>query len=193
MSQKALSRAESARSVGLQHLPPPEFKLTADQELEIKEAFEIFDTDKSGFMDRHELRVALQTMGFNLEKPEIIEIMQKYDPKEEGGLSFDAFRHIAGERIAKRKPQDELHKLFLLFADTKLMKIGFKNLKDVFELISVGEEEQVSDDYIRQMIADFDQDNDGYITEEEFCNILHPAPFPTDSDEEDEKENKEMK
>jgi centrin-3 len=36
--------------------------LTEDQQLEIKEAFENFDSDKSGTIDKHELRIAMRAM-----------------------------------------------------------------------------------------------------------------------------------
>lgn len=150
-----------------------DFYLSRDQILEIQEAFDIFDTDKSGYIDRHELRVAFQTMGFDVQKDEIIAIMNKYDPEKNGGLDYPSFYEVVGEKISKRRPQDELHKLFLLFADRKLMKIGIHNLKDVFRQIN----QKVDNETLEQMIADFDQDGDGYITESEFINILHPGPF----------------
>jgi Ca2+-binding EF-hand superfamily protein len=37
--------------------------LTENRQLEIKETFEIFDSDKSGIIDKHELRVAMRAMG----------------------------------------------------------------------------------------------------------------------------------
>lgn len=156
-----------------------DFYLSKDQKLEIQEAFDIFDTDRSGYIDRHELRVALRTMGFDVSKDEIISIMNKYDPENNGGLSYESFYRVAGEKISKRRPQDELHKLFLMFADRKLMKIGIHNLRDVFKQIN----ESVDDETLEQMIADFDQDGDGYITESEFINILHPGPFIEDQSE----------
>lgn len=157
-----------------------DFYLSKDQILEIQEAFDIFDTDKSGYIDRHELRVVFQTMGFDVSKDEIMAIMNKYDPEKNGGLDYESFYKVVGEKISKRRPQDELHKLFLLFADRKLMKIGIHNLKDVFKQIN----EKVDDETLEQMIADFDQDGDGYITESEFINILHPGPFFEDQPEE---------
>ncbi|KAK8900304.1 Centrin-3 [Tritrichomonas musculus] len=157
-------------------IPSVDFYLTKDQTLEIIEAFEIFDIDKSGFIDRHELRVALGAMGFETPKDEIMNIMNRYDPENTGEITFQDFYKIVGEKISKRRPQDELHKLFLLFADRKLMRIGIHNLRDVFKQIN----ENVDDETLEQMIADFDGDHDGFITESEFINILHPGPFPED-------------
>eukprot|EP00486_Rosalina_sp_Unknown_P004367 CAMPEP_0201564412 /NCGR_PEP_ID=MMETSP0190_2-20130828/2699_1 /ASSEMBLY_ACC=CAM_ASM_000263 /TAXON_ID=37353 /ORGANISM="Rosalina sp." /LENGTH=70 /DNA_ID=CAMNT_0047980565 /DNA_START=134 /DNA_END=343 /DNA_ORIENTATION=+ len=39
-------------------------ELSEDQKIEIREAFDLFDTDKSGIIDYHELRVAMRALGF---------------------------------------------------------------------------------------------------------------------------------
>lgn len=45
--------------------------LTEDQKLEIKEAFELFDTTGSGRIDSRELRVAMKALGFDPPKDEV--------------------------------------------------------------------------------------------------------------------------
>ncbi|CAD6584455.1 MAG: Calcium-binding component of the spindle pole body (SPB) half-bridge, partial [Tremellales sp. Tagirdzhanova-0007] len=44
--------------------------LSDDQRQEIKEAFELFDTDKDGAIDYHELKVAMRALGFEMKKAE---------------------------------------------------------------------------------------------------------------------------
>ncbi len=41
-------------------------ELTEEQKQEIKEAFELFDTDNSGTIDYHEMKVAMRALGENL-------------------------------------------------------------------------------------------------------------------------------
>ena len=48
-------------------------KLTEDQRAEIQEAFDLFDTDKSGSIDYHELKVAMRALGFPVRKEEVAE------------------------------------------------------------------------------------------------------------------------
>ena len=43
-------------------------ELTDEQKQEIKEAFELFDTDKTGTIDYHELKVAMRALGFDVKK-----------------------------------------------------------------------------------------------------------------------------
>jgi len=40
-------------------------ELTDEQKTEIKEAFDLFDTDGSGSIDAKELKVAMRALGFN--------------------------------------------------------------------------------------------------------------------------------
>ncbi len=43
-------------------------ELSEEQKQEIKEAFDLFDTDKTGTIDYHELKVAMRALGFDVKK-----------------------------------------------------------------------------------------------------------------------------
>merc|ERR1719295_1374169 len=119
-------------------------ELSEDQKAEIKEAFDLFDTDKSGMIDYHELRGAMKALGFDVKKQEIRKIQQEYDPDE------------------------EIFKAFQLFDDDQTGKISLKNLKRVARELG----EALNDDEIQAMIDEFDKDEDGEISLEEFSNIM---------------------
>ena len=59
---------------GLSSKPRPKrrgrFELTEEQKQEIKEAFDLFDTDKTSSIDYHELKVAMRALGFDVKKNE---------------------------------------------------------------------------------------------------------------------------
>jgi centrin-3 len=54
-------------------------ELTDEQKQEIKEAFDLFDTDKTGTIDYHELKVAMRALGFDVKKQEVLGLMREYD------------------------------------------------------------------------------------------------------------------
>ena len=54
-------------------------ELTDEQKQEIKEAFDLFDTDKTGKIDYHELKVAMRALGFDVKKPEGQGLMNEYN------------------------------------------------------------------------------------------------------------------
>ena len=43
--------------------------LTEEQKSELKEAFDLFDTERTGQIDYHELKVAMRSLGFEVKRP----------------------------------------------------------------------------------------------------------------------------
>ncbi|KAK8899880.1 Centrin-3 [Tritrichomonas musculus] len=142
--------------------------LTQDQQLEIREAFDIFDSDKSGSIDRHELRVALRAMGFDATKDEVTRIMKQYDPDATGLVNFPAFQKIVEEKLAQRRPEDEIQKAYNLFADGQ-DGISINSLRRITRELG----ETLNDEELKAMIDEFDQDHDGKINYEEFLTIVN--------------------
>jgi centrin-3 len=166
-----MSRKAPAKPTGRRAVRQPRVDLTEDQRLEIKEAFDIFDSDKSGSIDRHELRVAMRAMGFDVSKQEILDIMEAKDPDNTGSIKFAAFQEVVGEKMAQRDPLDEIRKAFALFDDDKTGKISLKNLRRVARELG----ESMTDDELQAMIDEFDTDHDGQISEQEFITIMDPS------------------
>lgn len=50
-------------------------ELTEDQRQELREAFELFDANKTGSIDLHELKVLMRALGFDVKKPEVIKMV----------------------------------------------------------------------------------------------------------------------
>ena len=143
-------------------------ELSEDQKIEIREAFDLFDTDKSGIIDYHELRVAMRALGFDVKKQEIKKIQTEYDREEIGGIKYDDFEEIMTRKILNRDPDEEIFKAFQLFDDDQTGKISIKNLKRVARELG----ESLNDDELQAMIDEFDKDEDGEINLEEFSNIM---------------------
>ena len=63
--------------------------LTLDQRRNIREAFEIMDTAKSGFIELRDVKVILRALGFEPKKDEARMIMMEIDKRSmgQGGLS----------------------------------------------------------------------------------------------------------
>jgi centrin-3 len=70
-------------------------ELTDEQKQEIKEAFELFDTDKDGCVDYHELKVAMRALGFDLKKAEVLKLLRDHDKDNSGLMDFQDFAKIS--------------------------------------------------------------------------------------------------
>ena len=67
-----------------------------------------------------------------------------------------------------RDPVEEILKAFKLFDEDNSGKISLRNLKRVAKELG----ENLSDDELQAMIDEFDKDQDGEISEQEFLNIM---------------------
>merc|ERR1719465_55969 len=143
-------------------------ELTEEQRQEIKEAFDLFDTDGSGTIDAKELKVAMRALGFEPKKEEIRKMIADADRDGSGVIDFPEFLDMMTQKMAERAPREEMLKAFRLFDDDETGKISFKNLKRVAKELG----ENMTDDQIQEMIDEADRDGDGEIGEEEFMRIM---------------------
>uniref|UniRef100_A0A1I8HWX4 Centrin 3 n=1 Tax=Macrostomum lignano TaxID=282301 RepID=A0A1I8HWX4_9PLAT len=133
-------------------------ELSSEQKAEIKDAFELFDSDNDNAITYHEFKVALRALGFDLKKSE----------DDSGKLSQADFTEIVTDMLLDRDPTDEIVRAFKLFDDDDSGKITFRNLKKVAKELG----ENMSDQELRAMIEEFDKDGDSAISLEEFMAIM---------------------
>jgi len=135
---------------------------------EIKEAFDLFDTDGSGEIDAKELKVAMRALGFEPKKEEIQKMISDVDDDGSGTIGYEEFLKMMTHKILNRDPKDEILKAFRLFDDDETGKISFKNLKRVAKELG----ERMTDEELQEMIDEADRDGDGEVNEEEFLRIM---------------------
>jgi centrin-1 len=148
--------------------PKKRTELTEEQKQEIKEAFDLFDTDGSGNIDSKELKVAMRALGFEPKREEIKKLISEVDKDGSGVIDFPEFLDMMTAKMQERDPREEMMKAFRLFDDDESGKISFKNLKRVAKELG----ENMTDDEIAEMIEEADRDGDGEIGEEEFMRIM---------------------
>lgn len=146
--------------------PKPE--LTEEQKQEIREAFDLFDTDGTGNIDVKELKVAMRALGFEPKKEEIKKMISDIDKEGTGKISFNDFLVVMTQKMAEKDSKEEILKAFKLFDDDETGKISFKNLKRVAKELG----ENLTDEELQEMIDEADRDGDGEVNEQEFLRIM---------------------
>ncbi|KAF2460466.1 hypothetical protein BDY21DRAFT_280408 [Lineolata rhizophorae] len=157
-------------------------ELNEEQKEEINEAFALFDLDKDGYIDYHELKVAMKALGFDLPKQEILGILQTHgvpapnpgpkappQPQQQQRLvlSQQNFMTIMASRIVARDPREEILRAFNLFDEGGKGNIDLADLRRVARELGEGLQEEE----LRAMIEEFDMDGDGAISQDEFVSI----------------------
>jgi Ca2+-binding EF-hand superfamily protein len=144
--------------------------LTEDEVLEIKEAFDLFDNDKSGQIDVEELKTALKNLGIDAKNQTLSNMMADLDRDNSGQIDFDEFIDMMTAKMSDRDTKEDLQKVFRLFLgdDEKSEKIDIKHLKRVAKELN----ENMSDEELQEMIKRADLDNDGKVDFNEFYQIM---------------------
>ncbi|KAH3678131.1 hypothetical protein WICMUC_001695 [Wickerhamomyces mucosus] len=132
-------------------------ELLEEQKQEIREAFNLFDMNNDGYLDYHELKVAIRALGFDYNKQEVLDLIHEFDRDDRNQLHYEDFFKIMGEKIINRDPLEEIKRAFKLFDDDNTGKISLRNLRRVAKELG----ENLTDEELRAMIDEFDLDNDG--------------------------------
>lgn len=146
----------------------PKFDLTEEQKTDIKEAFNLFDTEATGLIDTKELKVAIRALGFEPKKEEIKRMIAEVDKDGTGKITFADFQQLMTVKMAEKDSNEEILKAFRLFDDDETGKISFKNLKRVAKELG----ENLNDEELQEMIEEADLDGDGEVNEEEFLRVM---------------------
>ncbi len=104
-------------------------KLDAEQLEELKEAFNLFDTDNNGLIDAKELKAAMRALGFQVKKAEVRKMIVDINKEDQGAITFDDFIEIMTGRMGERDSKEEIAKVFALFDHEGNGKISFRDLK----------------------------------------------------------------
>ena len=143
--------------------------LTTEQKEEIKEAFDLFDTEGSGKIDAKELKVAMRALGFEPKKEEIRNIILDVDRNGSGTIEYNDFLEVMSVKMQERDPVEEMKKAFRLFLDDDSDKITLKHLKKVAKDLG----ENMTDEELQEMIDEADRNGDGAICESDFVRIMN--------------------
>merc|ERR1719265_424488 len=143
-------------------------ELDEKEKQEIKEAFDLFDTDGSGNIDTKELNIAMKALGCECKKEEIDKMISEVEDDGSGEIGFPEFLKMMTNKILNKDPKDDMLKAFRLFDDDETGTISFKNLKRVARETN----QTLTDDELQEMLNDADKDGDGVLNEEEFLAMM---------------------
>ncbi|KAM7520475.1 hypothetical protein LguiB_019437 [Lonicera macranthoides] len=147
--------------------------LTQQKRQEIKEAFELFDTDGSGTIDAKELNIAMRALGFELNEEQINQMIADVDKDGSGAIDFDEFVHMMTAKIGERDTKEELMKAFQVIDQDKNGKISAGDIQRIAKELG----EHFTDKEIQEMVEEADRDRDGEVNIEEFMRMMRRTSY----------------
>merc|ERR1712093_495007 len=147
--------------------------LTEDEIEEIKEAFDLFDTDGSGTIDPKELRAAMQSLGFEAKNQTIFQMISDLDKNKSGSIDFEEFLDMMTARMSDKDTREDIQKVFRLFDDDTSGSITLRNLRRVAKELG----ETMSDAELQEMVDRADSNGDGAVSMDDFYNIMTKKTF----------------
>lgn len=144
-----------------------------EEVVEIKEAFDLFDTDETGTIDPKELKQAMISLGFDAKNQLIYQMVADMDADGNGTIDFEEFLKLMTSRLSDKDSAEDLKKVFNLFDDEKTDFINIQNLRRVAKELG----ENMTDNELQEMIERADTDNDGFVSFDDFYNILTKKSF----------------
>jgi Ca2+-binding EF-hand superfamily protein len=115
---------------------------------DLREAFELFDTDGNGTIDTNELKAAMQNLGFDAKNHTVYQMISDIDGNGTGDINFDEFLDLMTVKLGDNDSEEEVRKVFNLFDDDKTGYITIQNLKRVAKDLN----ENMSDADLLEMI-----------------------------------------
>ena len=143
-------------------------ELSDEQRQEIKEAFDLFDTEGRNEIDIKELKVAMRALGFEPKKEEVNRLIKEIDRDNRGVIKFEDFNEIMSQKVAERDPVEEMKKAFMLLCEDNQERITLKSLKKTADELG----ETMTKEELEEMIREADYDGDGEIGEDDFIKIM---------------------
>merc|ERR1740117_1916463 len=151
--------------------------LKQDEIEEIKEAFDLFDTDQSGEIDLKELKAAMQSLGYESKNDTIFTMLAELDKDGNASLDFEEFLDLMSGKEGRdeRDTREEIDKIFRLFdTDNKgvfIVKDVMRVCKELGERLTIEEISEI----VRRACQD---DSKMEITPEDFYIVMTKKTFP---------------
>uniref|UniRef100_A0A0E0AMR4 EF-hand domain-containing protein n=1 Tax=Oryza glumipatula TaxID=40148 RepID=A0A0E0AMR4_9ORYZ len=147
--------------------------LTKQKRQEIKEAFDLFDTDNSGTIDAKELNVAMRALGFEMTEEQINQMIADVDKDGSGSIDYEEFEHMMTAKIGERDSKEELTKAFSIIDQDKNGKISDVDIQRIAKELG----ENFTYQEIQEMVQEADRNGDGEIDFDEFIRMMRRTGY----------------
>ncbi|KAG6798593.1 troponin C type IIb isoform X1 [Apis mellifera caucasica] len=136
----------------------------------LRRAFSMFDSTKSGRIEKEKVRTILNTLGHTFDDHELEVLLKQEDEEGSGKLNFDSFYRVAChfQEEDDEALQKELKEAFRLYDKEGNGYIPTSSLREILAAL----DDQITPDQMDGMIAEIDTDGSGTVDFDEFMEMM---------------------
>ncbi|XP_076634360.1 troponin C type IIb isoform X3 [Colletes latitarsis] len=136
----------------------------------LRRAFSMFDSAKSGRIEKEKVRTILNTLGHTFDDHELEVLLKQEDDDGSGKLNFDSFFRVAShfQEEDDEALQKELKEAFRLYDKEGNGYIPTSSLREILAAL----DDQITPDQMDGMIAEIDTDGSGTVDFDEFMEMM---------------------
>ncbi|OMJ94081.1 hypothetical protein SteCoe_2855 [Stentor coeruleus] len=143
-------------------------ELTKEHILELKDAFDMFDIDNTGFILAKSLKNSMEHQGFKKRNPVIYNLVHSLHVDKNTKVDFAGFVDLLSGNNEEPSTVDEIRMLFNIFDVDKKGFIELKNLKRIARELG----ESLNEKDLMELIRKSDLDGDGKVNFDDFYSIM---------------------
>ena len=143
-------------------------KLTEAQLAEYRDAFNSFDKDGGGSIDKAELKELMSSVGQNPTDDELAEMIRIADADGTGDIDFAEFVTLMAHKMTEPESEERVKGAFAVFDESGDGYVDAEEMRNL--MMNVGEPATIED--IRKVLSDVDTDGDGTINYTEFARVV---------------------
>lgn len=143
-------------------------QFTEEELAEYKEAFDLFDKDRDGAITTQELNDVMTALGQSPTEEDLKKMLQEVDTDGNGIIDLNEFLNLITRHQETSDPEKDMLDVFRMFDKNG---DGFITA-DELSLVMTNLGQSMSDDEVREMIGEADNDGDGRIDYEEFVKMM---------------------
>ncbi|EDW46848.1 calmodulin-1 [Drosophila sechellia] len=142
--------------------------LTDAQIEEIREAFSVYDKERSGWVSVQQLGGVMRALGESLTEAEIYDLANECDVDFGGQVQFKDFLYVMSKRLEEQNSLVCLKQAFKIFDRNEVNSFTINEIRMV--MTNLGE--KMSEEDLRELFQDIDQDKDGKISFNDFVTAM---------------------
>ncbi|XP_034478832.1 neo-calmodulin-like [Drosophila innubila] len=143
-------------------------ELSPRELLEFERAFAMLDLEKDGSVTVKELHYFMATLGKNPSESELMAMINAVDTDGNGSIEFPEFLNTMTAKMCTCPNDEELREAFHVFDKDNSGYIGVDQIRVVMLDLNT----KVSEEELEDMVREGDIDGDGYLSYEEFVELM---------------------